>query len=95
MCSGHSSCHTSTTRPSLFLESPGAYQPPPAARPASSRHAAHPSGPLKPHRSTLIANSQQQLLKAHQEAITALAVIELPFRCVVTGDRSGVIRAFE
>jgi len=47
------------------------------------------------HRSTLIANSQQQLLRAHQEAITALAVLDLPFRCVVSGDRAGVVRVFE
>ncbi|KAM0788135.1 hypothetical protein ACM66B_001300 [Microbotryomycetes sp. NB124-2] len=47
------------------------------------------------HRSTHIASAQQQMLRAHQEAITALALIDLPFRCVVSGDRSGVIKVFE
>ncbi|KAK4050158.1 Serine/threonine-protein kinase [Microbotryomycetes sp. JL201] len=47
------------------------------------------------HRSTHIASAQQQMLRAHKEAITALALIDLPFRCVVSGDRSGVIKVFE
>ncbi|ORY82386.1 Other/VPS15 protein kinase [Leucosporidium creatinivorum] len=76
------SVHTSSTRPNLFLESP----PPSRTRSTTSNRV---------HRSTLIANSQQQLLRGHQEAITALAVIDLPFRCVVSGDRSGVVKVFE
>ncbi|SCV71242.1 BQ2448_2830 [Microbotryum intermedium] len=47
------------------------------------------------HRSTLIANHQQQLLRAHHDAITALAIVDLPFRCIITGDRSGVVKVFE
>ncbi|GAA5975929.1 hypothetical protein JCM10908_005330 [Rhodotorula pacifica] len=47
------------------------------------------------HRSTLIATSQQRLARAHHEAITALGLLELPFRCVVTGDRAGVVRVYE
>lgn len=78
------SVHTSSTRPNLFLESP----PP-------SRTRSTASSSNRVHRSTLIANSQQQLLRGHQEAITALAVIDLPFRCVVSGDRSGVVKVFE
>jgi phosphoinositide-3-kinase regulatory subunit 4 len=46
-------------------------------------------------RSNLMATSQQNLLKAHQDAITTLALLELPFRCVVSGDRSGVIKVWE
>jgi phosphoinositide-3-kinase regulatory subunit 4 len=44
------------------------------------------------HRSTLIASYQHALLKAHQDAITAIAVLQLPFKCVVSGDRRGVIK---
>lgn len=89
--------HTSTVRPTLYLESPA---PSPHAVPApsssSSSRSSRTSAPTsRVHRSTLIANSQQQLLRAHQEAITALAVLDLPFRCVVSGDRAGVVRVFE
>ena len=52
-----------------------------------------PSGPNR--RQTLIANNQQTLLKAHQDAITAVALLELPFRCIVSADRSGVIKVWE
>ena len=51
------------------------------------------SGPNK--RQALIATHQQTLLKAHQDAITALALLELPFRCIVSGDRSGIIKVWE
>ncbi|GJN87433.1 hypothetical protein Rhopal_000382-T1 [Rhodotorula paludigena] len=91
------SMHVSTVRPTLYLESPA---PSPHAVPApsssSSTRSSRTSAPTsRVHRSTLIANSQQQLLRAHQEAITALAVLDLPFRCVVSGDRAGVVRVFE
>ncbi|GAA6002182.1 hypothetical protein JCM10207_003113 [Rhodosporidiobolus poonsookiae] len=87
--------HTSTLRPTLHLESPPAQPSAPSSSSSTSRpsRAAHP--PPRVHRSTLIANSQQQLLRAHQEAITALAVVDLPFRCVVSGDRAGVVKVFE
>jgi phosphoinositide-3-kinase regulatory subunit 4 len=78
--------HTSSARPTLYLESP----PPSRSRPSQTSSSAY-----KVHRSTHIANSQQQLLRGHREAITALAVIDLPFRCLVSGDRSGVIKVFE
>ncbi|GAA5899743.1 hypothetical protein JCM5296_004211 [Sporobolomyces johnsonii] len=88
------SVHASTIRPTLYLESP-----PPPATPSAPSSASRSSRSAQPssrvHRSTLIANSQQQMLRAHQEAITALAIIDLPFRCVVSGDRSGVVKVFE
>lgn len=34
-------------------------------------------------------------LTSHQDTITALAVIEAPYRCVVAGDRSGVLCVWE
>ncbi|GAA98823.1 uncharacterized protein L969DRAFT_104294 [Mixia osmundae IAM 14324] len=46
--------------------------------------------PSRMHRATLIAQYQQTLLKGHQDAITALATAELPFSCVISGDRSGI-----
>jgi len=46
------------------------------------------------HRSTLIANYQQQLLKAHQEPVTSFAVLSTPFPCIVSADRSGLIKVF-
>ncbi|BGP14610.1 Serine/threonine-protein kinase [Rhodosporidiobolus nylandii] len=88
------STHSSTICPTLYLESP-----PPTAPASSSSSSSQSSRSARPssrvHRSTLIANSQQQMLRAHQDAITALAVIDLPFRCVVSGDRSGVVKVFE
>lgn len=48
-----------------------------------------------PHRSTIVANYQQTLLKNHADAITAIAVIDLPFRCIVSADRTGVIHIYE
>jgi phosphoinositide-3-kinase regulatory subunit 4 len=41
-----------------------------------------------PHRSTVVANYQQSLLRNHGDAVTAIAVIDLPFRCIVSADRS-------
>ncbi|GAA5836125.1 hypothetical protein JCM9279_002203 [Rhodotorula babjevae] len=104
------STHSSTVRPTLYLESPSAAlsvasssctSTAPASRSSrssstsTSTSTAAGAPPSRVHRSTLIANSQQQLLRAHQEAITALAVLDLPFRCVVSGDRAGVVRVFE
>lgn len=48
-----------------------------------------------PHRSTVVANHQQWLLKNHRDAIMAVAVIDLPFRCIVSADRTGVIHIYE
>ena len=81
--------HPSTSRPDLYLESPTPLPPPSRSRGANSSAQAP-----RVHRSSLIASSQQQILCGHQEALTALAVIDLPFRCVVSGDRSGVVKCF-
>ena len=44
-------------------------------------------------RMTLLTNSQQNLLRPHQDTITALACIDSPFRCgIVSGDRAGGIK---
>ncbi|KAG0667566.1 Serine/threonine-protein kinase [Rhodotorula mucilaginosa] len=98
------SVHTSNGRPSQYLETAVPFADPTPANPPSGRRTA--SGTVAPstasaapvsrvHRSTLIATSQQRLARAHHEAITALGLLELPFRCVVTGDRSGIVRVFE
>ncbi|GAA5855478.1 hypothetical protein JCM8547_007849 [Rhodosporidiobolus lusitaniae] len=87
------STHSSTSRPTLHLESPPSL--PPSSSSSSSSSSSRPRPANRVHRSTLIANSQQQMLRAHHEAITALAVMDLPFRCVVSGDRSGVVKVFE
>jgi len=48
-----------------------------------------------PQRMNLITNNQQNLLKAHQDSITALVCIDSPFRGgVVSGDRAGVIKVW-
>ena len=48
-----------------------------------------------PQRMSLITNNQQNLLKSHQDVITALACIDSPFRGgIVSGDRSGVLKVF-
>lgn len=48
-----------------------------------------------PQRMSLINTSQQTLLKAHQDTVTALACIDSPFRGgIVSGDRSGVIKVW-
>ncbi|KAI9606607.1 hypothetical protein H4Q26_006143 [Puccinia striiformis f. sp. tritici PST-130] len=35
------------------------------------------------------------ILKNHSDAITAIVVIDLPFRCIVSADRTGVIHIYE
>jgi len=46
-------------------------------------------------RMTLLTNSQQNLLRPHQDTITALACIDSPFRCgIVSGDRAGGIKVW-
>jgi phosphoinositide-3-kinase regulatory subunit 4 len=41
----------------------------------------------------MISTHQQQLHKSHQDCVTALALLDSPFRgCVVSGDRSGTIK---
>lgn len=47
------------------------------------------------HRISMITQSQQQLLKHHQDVITTLACIDSPFRGgIVSGDRAGVIKVW-
>ncbi|KAL1709450.1 hypothetical protein EV121DRAFT_252818 [Schizophyllum commune] len=55
-----------------------------------------PSSTNRPtQRLSLITNNQQNLLKAHQDIITALACIDSPFRGgVVSGDRSGALKVW-
>lgn len=46
-------------------------------------------------RMTLLTNSQQNLLRPHQDTITALACIDSPFRYgIVSGDRAGGIKVW-
>ncbi|KAH9960599.1 ARM repeat-containing protein [Lactifluus volemus] len=48
-----------------------------------------------PQRMTLLSNSQQYLLRPHQDTITTLACIDSPFRCgILSGDRSGGIKVW-
>jgi len=48
-----------------------------------------------PQRISLITNSQQNLLKSHQDVITAIACIDSPFRGgIISGDRAGVIKVW-
>ncbi|KAH9937765.1 WD40-repeat-containing domain protein [Epithele typhae] len=48
-----------------------------------------------PQRLSLINHNQQNLLKGHQDTITALACIDSPFRGgLVSGDRAGVIKVW-
>lgn len=43
-------------------------------------------------RPTAIALAQQNMLRAHQDAITAVALLQLPYKTIITGDRKGVIK---
>ncbi|KAF9530534.1 hypothetical protein CPB83DRAFT_905184 [Crepidotus variabilis] len=48
-----------------------------------------------PQRISLITHSQQQLLKNHQDVITALTCIDSPFRGgIISGDRAGAIKVW-
>ncbi|EED79789.1 predicted protein [Postia placenta Mad-698-R] len=48
-----------------------------------------------PQRLSLINHNQQNLLKGHQDTITALACIDSPFRGgIASGDRAGVIKVW-
>ncbi|KIJ63655.1 hypothetical protein HYDPIDRAFT_175967 [Hydnomerulius pinastri MD-312] len=48
-----------------------------------------------PQRMSMITHNQQNLLKSHQDIITALACIDSPFRGgIVSGDRAGVIKVW-
>ncbi|KAH7928336.1 ARM repeat-containing protein [Leucogyrophana mollusca] len=59
----------------------------------SSSSASHNNRP--PQRMSMITHNQQNLLKSHQDIITALACIDSPFRGgIVSGDRAGVIKVW-
>jgi len=46
-------------------------------------------------RTSLIGQHQQQLLKGHQDCITAIACLDVPFKCgIISGDRTGVVKVF-
>ncbi|KZT00186.1 ARM repeat-containing protein [Laetiporus sulphureus 93-53] len=58
--------------------------------PANSGHSNR-----SPLRLSLINHNQQNLLKGHQDTITALACIDSPFRGgVISGDRAGVLKVW-
>ncbi|GBE83599.1 hypothetical protein SCP_0506540 [Sparassis crispa] len=60
---------------------------------AASPDCGHNNRP--PQRMSLINHNQQNLLKGHQDTITALASIDSPFRGgVVSADRAGVIKVW-
>ncbi|KAF9023922.1 ARM repeat-containing protein [Hymenopellis radicata] len=60
----------------------------PSASPAS-----HSNRP--PQRMSLITHNQSNLLKSHQDIVTALVCVDSPFRGgVVSGDRAGVIKVW-
>jgi len=49
----------------------------------------------KPLRTSLISAHQSHILKGHQDLISGLSIIDLPFRCLVATGRDGVIKVFE
>ncbi|PWN36275.1 WD40 repeat-like protein [Meira miltonrushii] len=49
--------------------------------------------PLLTHQTNSATSTM--LMKAHKDAITSLAIIESPFRCIVAGDYAGNIRVWE
>lgn len=61
-------------------------RPSPRDKPLASRtplHALHSTKALS------------AFVKAHKDAVTALILIEHPFRCIIAGDRTGTIRVWE
>lgn len=99
---GNNLAHYVETTPTPSANSPTAANAPAPTRRASSTSstatasAAAPSTPSsRVHRSTLIASSQQRFVRAHHETITALGLLDLPFRCVITGDQAGLVRVYE
>ncbi|KAI0305183.1 ARM repeat-containing protein [Multifurca ochricompacta] len=48
-----------------------------------------------PQRMMLLNNNQHNLLRPHQDTITALACVDSPFRCgIISGDRAGGIKVW-
>ncbi|KAI3618380.1 hypothetical protein CBS9595_002743 [Malassezia furfur] len=69
-------------------------------QPATYVHqrAAAASAPLAPPTPLHTAHAARALahyVRAHKDAITAVCLLESPFRCVVAGDRTGAIRVWE
>ncbi|KAJ7628484.1 hypothetical protein FB45DRAFT_794341 [Roridomyces roridus] len=61
--------------------------------PSSASSGAQSNRPAQ--RMSLITHNQQNLLKSHQDVITALACIDSPFRGgIVSGDRAGVVKVW-
>ncbi|WFD30617.1 non-specific serine/threonine protein kinase [Malassezia sp. CBS 17886] len=86
-------CISPDRHKSAFDSSPGHN-----GEPACTKHVAPaPSAPAlhAPGLSHERTKATSAFVKSHKDAITALAVIELPFRCIVAGDRAGTIRVWE
>lgn len=46
-------------------------------------------------RSAHVQGHQRNLLRAHQDQVTAIACVDSPFRgCIISGDRSGAIKVW-
>jgi phosphoinositide-3-kinase regulatory subunit 4 len=58
---------------------------------APGRHPANRNA----QRIAVVSGGQSELLRAHQDTITALATIDAPFRAgIVSGDRAGVVKVW-
>ncbi|KAG0139941.1 hypothetical protein CROQUDRAFT_693502 [Cronartium quercuum f. sp. fusiforme G11] len=68
-------------------------------KPGSQNKRADPTrkGPpvSTPHRSNVVAGYQQSVLQNHLDAITAVGVIDIPFRCIISADKMGTIHVYE
>lgn len=58
------------------------------------RQSKRSTGSNRPNRSSVISVQQQNLLKNHLDTIMDVAVLESPYRMVLSADRSGVVFAF-
>ncbi|KAG6835781.1 hypothetical protein H0H93_014716 [Arthromyces matolae] len=82
-----------TERPSYQAFSTGSASTFVETWPPASTTASQSNRP--PQRMSLITQSQQNLLRSHQDIITALASLESPFRGgIITGDRTGVVKVW-
>ena len=60
-----------------------------------SEPAAHAGSARSPLATSEQLRGTSAFVKAHKDAVTALSVIERPFRCIVAGDRHGAVRVWE
>ncbi|KAG6877788.1 hypothetical protein C0993_003882 [Termitomyces sp. T159_Od127] len=82
-----------TERPSYQAFSTGSASTYVETWPPASATASQSSRPTQ--RMSLITQSQQNLLRSHQDVITALALVESPFRGgIISGDRAGVVKVW-